>query len=471
MAPKIALAPPDLQNLPARQYRPPVQRRSPGGPVLTLLVLAISPAAAVSPTGGIYGGFYAMGPSSPMKTAPTAVGRLGLQIVPAFDVEVDFGWAQSLTVAHSYTYNLLDPRLNLLFHATPQSRLDLFVVAGAGIEYISVDRPSAAGASKDGETLLYLNPQTNALLNAGLGATLQIVGPLHLRTDVRWMGVLFGNSSEEQSSVYGDNVEWTVGFDLRPEEHPDVDRDGILNKVDECKEDPEDDDDYQDDDGCPEADNDKDGIKDVKDECPNKAEDKDGFEDPDGCPDPDNDDDKVLDTYDACVNEPEDDDSFEDDDGCPDVDNDHDGFQDDDDRCPNDPETINNYQDLDGCPDTIPREVAQFTGVIQGITFDNNKDTIRKASTTILTAALLVLQQFPDMKIEIQGHTDSKADDAYNLDLSQRRASAVMSWFLVNGISASRVRAIGYGETVPVADNETETGRAMNRRVEFKLVQ
>lgn len=438
--------------------------------MISLLLLAVSSAFAASPTGGVYGGVYVMGASSPMETAPTAVGRLGLTIVPNLDVEGDFGWAQAPTRAHGYTYNLLDPRLNLLIHFTPKSRFDIFAAGGAGIQNIKVDRPSAADSSKDGETLLYHNPQTNLLLNAGLGFTVQIVGPLHIRTDGRWMGQFFGDSSQDQGSLYGDNIEWTIGLDFRAEEDPDLDHDGLLNKVDQCPEDPEDDDDFQDDDGCPELDNDKDTISDKKDKCPNKSEDRDKFEDEDGCPEPDNDGDRILDTQDACTNEPEDDDNFEDDDGCPDLDNDNDGLADESDRCPNDPETVNSYQDADGCPDSIPVEVARFTGVIQGITFDNNKATIRKTSSPILTSALTVLMQFPDMRIEIQGHTDSNGDDASNLDLSQRRSDAVMAWFATNGIDPSRLRAVGYGETVPVDDNATDAGRAVNRRVEFKLI-
>jgi hypothetical protein len=439
--------------------------------VITLLLLAISPSMAISPTGGLYGGVYVVGPSSPMNTAPTGVGRVGLTIINPRDIEADIGWAQSLTRAHGYTYNLLDPRLNLLFHFTPDSRFDIFISGGAGLQNIKVNRSSASDASKGGETLLYHNPQTNMLLNAGAGLTVQIIGPLHIRTDVRWMGNFFGDSSSEQGQVYGDNVEWTIGLDFRKEENPDLDGDGILNKVDQCPEDAEDDDSFQDDDGCPELDNDKDGIKDLSDDCPNKAEDKDGFEDMDGCPDPDNDNDKIVDTQDSCPNEKEDADSFEDDDGCPDPDNDNDSIFDGSDHCPNDPETVNNYQDTDGCPDSVPVEVAKFTGAIEGITFDNNKDTIRKTSVPTLNAALAVLLQFPDMRIEIQGHTDSKGDDAFNLDLSQRRASSVMNWFLQHGVDASRLRAVGYGETVPVADNNTDAGRAINRRVEFKLVQ
>ena len=98
----------------------------------------------------------------------------------------------------------------------------------------------------------------------------------------------------------------------------DRDGDGILDDVDKCPDDPEDNDGFEDEDGCPDPDNDKDGILDVDDLCPNDPEDKDGFEDEDGCPDPDNDKDRILDVNDKCPNEPETYNGFEDEDGCPD---------------------------------------------------------------------------------------------------------------------------------------------------------
>ncbi|MCB9671905.1 MAG: hypothetical protein H6736_19655 [Alphaproteobacteria bacterium] len=98
----------------------------------------------------------------------------------------------------------------------------------------------------------------------------------------------------------------------------DKDGDGVPNKTDQCKEEPEDKDGFEDEDGCPDLDNDKDGIPDEQDQkCRNEPEDKDGFEDEDGCPDPDNDGDGVLDAADQCADEKEDGD---DGDGCPTVD-------------------------------------------------------------------------------------------------------------------------------------------------------
>jgi hypothetical protein len=96
----------------------------------------------------------------------------------------------------------------------------------------------------------------------------------------------------------------------------DKDKDGVSNKVDECKTEPEDADGFEDEDGCPDPDNDADGLLDGDDQCPNEAEDKDGFEDEDGCPDPDNDGDGVPDADDQCADELED---GADADGCPTV--------------------------------------------------------------------------------------------------------------------------------------------------------
>jgi large repetitive protein len=155
-------------------------------------------------------------------------------------------------------------------------------------------------------------------------------------------------------------------FDQGPESNegcpiPDKDNDGILDSVDQCVDKAEDKDNFQDTDGCPEDDNDQDKIADVNDRCPNEPEDIDTFEDNDGCPESDNDGDGIADLKDTCPLIPEDKDSFEDEDGCIDTDNDGDGIRDDngDDKCPNEKETFNGDKDDDGCADT--RETAQLT--------------------------------------------------------------------------------------------------------------
>jgi outer membrane protein OmpA-like peptidoglycan-associated protein len=165
----------------------------------------------------------------------------------------------------------------------------------------------------------------------------------------------------------------------------DKDDDGVPNKYDLCPADPEDMDDFEDNDGCPDVDDDKDGVCDASvmekglsakyasvckgsDKCQRVAEDRDGFEDEDGCPDVDNDKDGIPDTKDKCPNEAEDFDGFEDNDGCPDVDNDKDGVCDvwvmekglgakyasacqGTDKCPTAAEDKDGFEDEDGCPD------------------------------------------------------------------------------------------------------------------------
>ncbi len=132
----------------------------------------------------------------------------------------------------------------------------------------------------------------------------------------------------------------------------DADGDGFSDDVDGCVDAPEDFDNFQDSDGCPELDNDEDGIPDDADKCIDRPEDLDDFEDDDGCPEPDNDKDGLRDVGDRCPNEPETMNGFEDEDGCPDVpDTDKDGVPDDKDECKDAPEDTDGFDDLDGCPD------------------------------------------------------------------------------------------------------------------------
>jgi len=215
---------------------------------------------------------------------------------------------------------------------------------------------------------------------------------------------------------------------------------------------------------------DKDGILGAADKCPNDPEDKDGFEDEDGCPDVDNDQDGVPDTADKCQNEPEDKDGFEDEDGCPDTDNDGDGITDEADKCPNEPETKNNYQDADGCPDEVPAEVAKFTGVIKGINFRTNSAKILRKSFRTLNKAVKVLNDYPDVMLEIGGHTDNRGKAEYNLELSQKRADSVREYLINKGIAADRLTAVGYGMDKPLTSNKTRRDRAKNRRTEFTLI-
>ncbi|HUQ02714.1 MAG TPA: hypothetical protein VM261_09480, partial [Kofleriaceae bacterium] len=183
---------------------------------------------------------------------------------------------------------------------------------------------------------------------------------------------------------------------------PDNDKDGILDEDDKCPLNPEDKDDFEDEDGCPEGnqnDRDGDGLLDDVDQCPDDPEDFDKFQDEDGCPDPDNDQDGILDVDDLCPNDPEDKDGWEDEDGCPDPDNDKDKILDNDDRCPNEPETKNGFEDEDGCPDR-GRVVVTDTKIeiLDKIFFEYNSDVIKKQSYPILDAIGATMNGNPDIK-------------------------------------------------------------------------
>jgi outer membrane protein OmpA-like peptidoglycan-associated protein len=251
----------------------------------------------------------------------------------------------------------------------------------------------------------------------------------------------------------------------------DSDGDGVYDGADRCPGEAEDLDGYEDKDGCPDPDNDSDGIRDSQDSCPMVAEDADGWEDGDGCPDYDNDEDGIPDASDECPNKTEDDDGFEDKDGCPDFDNDQDGLVDGADECPNHSETFNGFQDKDGCPDEIPEDLRRFTGVIPDIQFKQGSEELLASSYQVLNRAARTLMEYPDVHMEIQGHASSEGDDEYNMDLSQRRAGSVRSYLVAKGVDAGRLSARGYGETVPAATNRNESGRSINRRVEFHILR
>ncbi len=105
---------------------------------------------------------------------------------------------------------------------------------------------------------------------------------------------------------------------------------------------------------------------------------------------------------------------------------------------------------------------------LYGIEFDFNKATIRQDSDAVLNKVLALLNSRPDLKLEVQGHTDNVGGDAYNQKLSEARANAVVAWLSAKGVAAARLSAHGYGMTMPIADNGSDEGRAKNRRVEIK---
>ena len=254
----------------------------------------------------------------------------------------------------------------------------------------------------------------------------------------------------------------------------DPDGDGLVGDDDHCPDEAEDEDGFDDHDGCPELDNDGDGIPDDRDRCPLLEEDFDGFQDDDGCPEADNDGDGIPDPKDACPNDAEDMDNYEDDDGCPDVDNDGDGFPDASDRCPDEAETPNGYQDDDGCADTLPvaREADRLV-LAEKIAFvDPERTEVDPSSLEILRALAGFLESHPEISlVQVEAHTDSVGGYDQNMRRSQRQAAAVVRVLVELGVFPERLKAAGFGESSPIAPNTDEEGREENRRIDFVIVE
>lgn len=269
---------------------------------------------------------------------------------------------------------------------------------------------------------------------------------------------------------------YLLGLSYTAPPDPDPDGDGLTNASDFCPDEPEDRDGYIDEDGCPDLDDDQDLVPDLVDGAPRIPEDRDGFEDGDGVPEYDNDGDGLLDRVDECPNEEEDFDGYADGDGCPDPDNDGDGLVDRLDRCPDIPSEAPPGAKTDGCPESMAGIYVTLTcgEVVLGapLRFGVDDDIMDARSLQLLDRAAEALAGAPEVsRVRIEGHADSDASEEYNLDLSTRRARAVLTYLLYKGVGEPRLEAIGFGEGSPIASNGTAAGKAANRRVVLRILE
>lgn len=260
---------------------------------------------------------------------------------------------------------------------------------------------------------------------------------------------------------------------------PDRDGDGVIDPNDKCPDEKG----LVAFDGCPDSDGD--GIIDSEDACPSVA----GPLLYDGCPDTDGD--GVLDFLDACITVA----GPKENNGCPWPDTDNDGLLDKDDECPTLAGPIKNkgcpYQDTDNdgvldkddeCPSTpgpvenkgcpkIDKEVEEILKTaFDNLEFETGKDIIKEVSIPSLTELAGVLKKKADWGLQIAGHTDNVGDDQKNMILSKKRAEAVKNFMISQGIDATRLNVLFFGETMPIASNDTPEGRQKNRRVEMKII-
>ena len=228
---------------------------------------------------------------------------------------------------------------------------------------------------------------------------------------------------------------------------PDTDGDGIEDSKDECPNDKG----LLAFNGCPDSDGD--GVADNEDLCPNVK----GIKEYKGCPDTDGD--GIIDSEDSCptvkgILEMK---------GCPDSDGD--GVADKDDNCPNVAGPIENK----GCPLKQKRNIDELMKK-KKLVCETGKNDITAASKIVLQEIAQVLKEEPTWTIEFAGHTDNVGEAAMNLQLSKKRSETVRNLLISYGVEASRIKANYFGETKPIADNNTPEGRTKNRRIDFKFV-
>ena len=195
---------------------------------------------------------------------------------------------------------------------------------------------------------------------------------------------------------------------------------------------------------APPVDTDGDGIPDKDDKCPTVP----GVARYQGCPIPDTDGDGINDELDKCPTVP----GVAKYNGCPIPDTDGDGINDEEDKCPLTPGVASNY----GCPEMIFHYLRS----------DAELSVEDKAD---LDKVVAFMNKNPTLHIIIEGYTSNTGTAAYNLTLSQKRADNSMKYLVANGVDAGRIKAIGFGLTNPVGDNNTADGRAANRRTVIRI--
>ena len=356
-------------------------------------------------------GGYVFDPDSDIEHRPVYGVGFGYNLSRRWTAEVVLDYVD--TEKKGSDMDVFNYRLDGLYHFRPDEKFVPYLAIGAGaITY----NPARGGSD------------TDPLLNYGIGAKYFLTQAVALRGDARHV---LSFDDTQNNFVYTLGVTFFFGGESKaaPEAAPaavpvavpldsDGDGDGVTDSADRCPGTPAGV--AVDGNGCP-LDTDGDGVHDYLDKCP-------------GTP--------------AGVSV--------DGNGCP-LDSDADGIYDHEDRCPGTPKGAG--VDGRGC------------WVLRGVQFDTSKSTLKPASTPVLSAVLDVLKQNPDLKVEVEGHTDSTGSAAFNDTLSANRARAVLEFFVSKGIDRSRLSARGYGPSRPVASNDTAAGRAQNRRVELKPVR
>ena len=444
--------------------------------MLPAAALADTSAAWLVPGGGVVWPPAEYGTKDPLGTFG---GIFGLRFAPAWALEFrghySNGKKDEPTGADT---KILHGEGNLTFFLGAESAVSPYLTAGAGAARIK-----RLGASEN-----------EFEWNGGAGFRIRMSDHISLRLDARDVSYQATDGAGEKKYRHAPEAfgGLSFGFGGRPS---DEDNDGVPNKLDKCPATPLGA--RVDASGCP-LDGDGDGVFDGIDRCDGTPKgalvdatgcpmdsDKDGvFDGIDTCPDTpagvkvdatgcpmDSDGDGVYDGLDQCegtvkgctVNP----------NGCP-SDSDQDGVCDGLDKCPD--TQANVRVDVSGCPIQVSvRETEMIeTGMIrlQDINFDTGKATIKEESFKVLDDVGKILVRWPQLRIEIGGHTDARGSDALNQKLSEARAKAVLDYLIQKfpELIPNQFTSVGYGERQPISTNRTQLGMAKNRRVEFKVL-
>lgn len=379
--------------------------------------------------------------------------KIGRYLNNYFDLNMDGTYGRigyNNNEGGSFLANRLHMDLNLAFKFNngkilkENAIIAPYAYAGVGfMKYNPVDNRSTAG--------------TDLLIPLGLGAKVR----LNSQWSAFWQSSFNFTNGDDADMMRADanasemadkndrNMMHIIGFSYSfgKGAKPDADKDGIADEDDKCpntfglKSTM----------GCP--DTDMDGIIDIEDKCPNTA----GPKSTKGCPDSDMD--GIADRDDKCPNTA----GSKSTKGCPD--SDMGGVSDNEDSCPE----VKGVRSNNGCPEISSTTIQLFKEALTGIQFESAKSVIKSSSFTILNKVVTVMKDNPAYQLSIEGHTDSSGDDAMNMKLSQERAESVKNYLVSKGVDTNRMTTSGFGETIPVASNETKEGKSMNRRVEFKV--
>ncbi|MFW6083827.1 MAG: OmpA family protein [Gemmatimonadota bacterium] len=427
-------------------------------------------------------------------------GRLGYVTNVGLGIEGYFGYLPGADIDLPFGESEVDGTQyggNVVWNFQPETALQIFVTAGAGSQKFDIG-PVGGVVDQQEEGL-----ESFFAWNYGGGVKLFFTRNMALRADWRshiapeglidtrheFNGVAPSELDDIENPTMK-STEWTAGLSYFIGGPADEDGDGVPDTDDLCPGTPEGV--AVDADGCP-FDDDGDGVYNYMDDCPDTP--SGAAVDETGCP-TDGDGDGVFDGIDQCEGTPEG--ATVDETGCP-TDSDGDGVFDGIDQCEDTPEgaTVDEtgcpmdsdgdgvFDGIDQCPGTPEgREVddegcgefeaalAQGRLVLRNINFAFNSAELDEQSETVLADVAVAIRNAiannPDITIEVQGHTDAIGSEAYNQQLSEQRAASVRDYVVsVEPSIEESLTTRGYGEANPVATNDTEEGRAENRRVEF----